>query len=72
MIMLLQLLKERMTPEEQIQKILKENKLKFDYQFTFPVYRILPDEVQLALKVLQKHGLTVVFTVVSDKNGQTT
>lgn len=56
-----------MTPDEQIRKILIENGLVFDYQFTFPKYRILPDEVQLALKVLRNNGLTVVFSVVPEK-----
>lgn len=68
----LHLLKGSMTPEEEIKQIMSKNGLKFDYQFTFPVYRIIPDEVQLALKVLQKHSLTVVFSVVPDKTKQST
>lgn len=57
-----------MTPDEKIKTILKENGLVFDYQITFPKYRILPDEVQLALKVLRNNGMVIVFSVVPDKN----
>ena len=56
-----------MTPEEQIAEILKANGLVYDYQITFPKYRILPDEVQLALKVLRNNGMTVLFSIVPEK-----
>lgn len=45
--------------EKKIDVILKENDLTYSYEFSFPMYRILPDEVKLALSVLEKNGLKV-------------
>lgn len=52
----------KVTQEEalqQIEKYLQKHGYKLSYGIEFPIYRILPDEVQLALKVLKKHGLSV-------------
>lgn len=53
-----------MTTEEQIKKIMDDNELSFSYQFDFPKYRELPDEVLLALKILKTHGLKILITLV--------
>lgn len=45
--------------EKQIKEILEKNKLKFGYEISFPMYRILPDEVKLALSVLKKNGMKI-------------
>lgn len=51
--------------EKKIKEILDKYKAKIGYQFVFPMYRILPDEVRLALKVLEKNGMKVVITFES-------
>jgi hypothetical protein len=48
---------------KEIQTILNKYNLLVDYQVTFPIYRILPDEVKLALKVLEKHGMKILFVL---------
>jgi len=53
------------TADKEIQVILKKYNLKMGYEITFPIYNILPDEVQLALKVLAKHGMKIIFTLES-------
>ncbi len=50
--------------DNQIQKILKENNYDLGYSFEFPMYKILPDEVKLALSVLEHHGMKVVVSLV--------
>lgn len=47
--------------EKEIQGILKKHGLKFGYHFNFPMYKILPDEVKLAMRVLHNHGLKIGF-----------
>lgn len=49
--------------EKEINKILHKNKLRISYSIAFPMYKILPDEVKLALNVLGKHGMKVIFTL---------
>ncbi len=44
---------------KQIEKILKENNLKIGYKISFPIYNILPDEVNLSFKILGKHGMKI-------------
>lgn len=50
--------------DQQIQKLLADNKMKLGYEFDFPRYKILPDEVKLAMSVLQTHGLNVKVILV--------
>lgn len=45
--------------EKQIKEILEKNKLTYGYEISFPMYRILPDEVKLALSVLKKNGMKI-------------
>ena len=59
-----------MTKEEvnkQIQDILKKNNLRMAYKMEFPIYRILPPEVQLALAILEKHGMKIQITYQGTK-----
>lgn len=50
--------------DKEITDLLEKHGLKHSYEFTFPRYRILPDEVDLALKVLQNHGMRVVIVLI--------
>jgi len=51
------------TAENKIQDILKEYKLKMGYDILFPIYNQLPDEVKLALAVLSRHHMKIIFTL---------
>lgn len=44
---------------KEIQKILDTYNLQYGFKLEFPVYRILPDEVQLALKIMEKHKMRI-------------
>lgn len=47
-----------------LHKYLEENNLEIKFEIDFPMYKILPDEVQLALKILRKHGMALqVYSV---------
>lgn len=50
-----------------LQLFLEKHNARIDYKMDFPMYRILPDEVKLALKVLAKHGMKVVITIKENK-----
>jgi len=45
--------------QKEIEEILKKYGLQLGYKFDFPVYRIVPDEVKLALNILGKHKMRV-------------
>lgn len=45
--------------EQEIADVLKKHKAKLGYMITFPIYKILPDEVKLALSVLAKHKMNI-------------
>lgn len=49
--------------EAEIQEILKKRNLQFDYDLKFPFVGNLPDEVSLALKILKKAGMKVLFVL---------
>ena len=44
-----------------IQSLLKKNSLVMDYNIDFPVYKQMPEEVQLALLVLTNHKMKIQF-----------
>jgi hypothetical protein len=46
---------------DEIQQVLKKYGLEISFQYDFPIYRIIPDEVKLALKVLSKHSMKILF-----------
>jgi hypothetical protein len=49
--------------EKEIRDILIKNNCKISYSLDFPVYKIIPDEVKLALKVLENNGMKILFTL---------
>ena len=49
--------------QKELQDILKKYNLVFGYNLDFPMYKILPDEVKLALKILVKHGMKIVVSL---------
>lgn len=55
------------TVEKEIQEILNEYGMYFGYNLTFPVYKILPDEVKLALKILETHGMHIIVELKDKK-----
>lgn len=58
------------TVEKEIQDVLKKHKHTLGYEFDFPQYRVLPDEVKLALRVLESHGLRVLIRLREEKKKQ--
>lgn len=59
-----------MTEDEitkEIQNILEKNGYRMGYKISFPAYRILPDEVRLALSVLTKHSMKIGITIQKKK-----
>ena len=48
--------------EREIKAILKNTKTEIRYKLDFPRYKILPDEVRLALSVLESHGMKIIVT----------
>lgn len=51
------------TPSEQIQKILRDNNLKIDFEISFPKYKEIPEEVKLAMLIASKHGMKISFVL---------
>lgn len=47
------------TANKEIQKVLDTYGLQYNFKLDFPVYRIIPDEVQLALRVIEKHKMRI-------------
>ena len=45
--------------EKTIQAFVDKYGFEIGYTLDFPIYKILPDEVKLALKILGKHGMVV-------------
>ena len=56
-------MKEEDAVREQLDRVLKSYNYKLGYEMEFPIYKILPDEVKLALLILQKHGMKVSITI---------
>lgn len=50
-----------MTPDQKINKILRDNHLQIDFEISFPRFKTLPDEVKLALKIMEKYGMKISF-----------
>jgi hypothetical protein len=56
--------------EKQIHDLLKTNGMKIGYDILFPMYNQLPDEVKLALMILHRHGMKIVFTIKPETEAQ--
>lgn len=54
--------------EKEIQEILKKHNFKIGYEISFPIYKILPDEIKLALSILIKHGMKIVIVFKPQEN----
>ena len=46
---------------KEIEEILKKYNLMIKYKLDFPVYKILPNEIKLALSILERHNMRVTF-----------
>jgi len=53
--------------DKQLQELLDKNKKKFGYEFDFPKFKILPEEVLLALKVLENNGMKIIIKLEDKK-----
>lgn len=51
------------TVQEQIIDALRKHNLKISYELSFPRYRVMPDEVRLALSVLKTHGMKITIAL---------
>lgn len=55
---------------KEIQKVLEKNKMVIGYEVSFPMYKMLPAEVKLALSVLSKHGMKILITLSPQKKNK--
>ncbi len=53
--------------EKQIKDLVDKNGYEIGYTLDFPIYKILPDEVKLALNILGKHGMTLKIVLSPKK-----
>lgn len=54
---------------EELNSLLSKKNLAIGYEFSFPRYNILPDEVRLALSVIKSHGMKISLSLHEvDKN----
>lgn len=51
----------------EILQVAKVNGLAMNYKLCFPIYNILPPEVKLALKILDKHGMHIKLLLEEEK-----
>lgn len=49
--------------EKELQEVLKKHKAVIGFEISFPIYKQIPDEVNLALRVVKKHGMTISFVL---------
>lgn len=62
--------------KKELNEILKKYNLQIGAVYKFPIYNILPEEVELALKVVDKHGIEFhtafrdVDSVITVKEGK--
>ena len=54
--------------EIQLKAFLEKEGVEITYELGFPVYRIIPDEVKLALLVLAKHQMKVSIFLKKKQN----
>jgi hypothetical protein len=55
--------------EQDLPVLMATHQLKGEITMNFPKYNILPDEVMLALKVIEKHGRIFVYKYTDLKGG---
>lgn len=49
--------------EKELQEVLKKYKAVIGFEISFPIYKQIPDEVTLALRIVKKHGMTISFVL---------
>jgi|AntAceMinimDraft_6_1070360.scaffolds.fasta_scaffold32834_2 hypothetical protein len=49
---------------KEVTEALNKHNLQIGYEISFPRYNIMPDEVRLALNVLQRHGMKITISLV--------
>ena len=52
---------------EKLNSFLAENKISIESKIEFPQYRELPEEVQLAMKVIENHKGKIILMVVPEE-----
>jgi len=50
---------------KEVEAVLKKHGVAIEPQIDFPRYKKLPDEVLLAVSVLNKHGVKILFSIVN-------
>ena len=53
--------------QNRVREILEKEGVEIGYNLSFPIYRILPNEVKLALLILDKYGMEVKIFLKSKK-----
>ena len=54
------------TAESELRDLLKRNKVKLEYGFSFPHYTEIPDDIRLAISILKKHKLQITVSLIID------
>jgi len=54
---------------KELKALIESRKVEIGYEIGFPIYRILPDEVELAMKVLKRHGMTITIMLKPKMTG---
>ena len=49
--------------KKEIQEVLKKHNVKIEPKIDFPQYKKLPDDILLALNVLNKHEMKIIFSL---------
>lgn len=53
--------------QKEIQEVLKKYGLQLSYKLEFPIYRIIPEEAKLAMKILERYAMHIVLTFKPNK-----
>ena len=53
--------------KKEIESLLKKMNMSIGFGISFPRYKIIPEEVDLAMKIVKKHGMKITFLIQSEK-----
>lgn len=53
--------------QKELEALLEKYQASLGFQISFPIYREIPVEVQLALQIVKKHGMTISFVLEPKK-----
>lgn len=56
------------TAEKEMTELLRKYGVKISYELAFPRYKVVPDEVKLALSMLKIHGMRLLIKLEPDTN----